>query len=155
MQLATASVHRGAVSVPPAVPPVRLITAPWHHVAPQLPAVVPALAVHVPFWRFAFAAPVNPTWLVPSKWVFVYAATSAWQVWHEIAFAYVPATRCRWCAPTRIPVDCPAVSTGGAAFSGDPAVAGCPAFPWQLVHVIAAASTTPFTCVARFTVLAV
>jgi len=60
-----ASVHFGAVSVPPAVPPVSPITAPWHQVALQLPAVAPELAVQVPFWRFALAAPVNPTSVTP------------------------------------------------------------------------------------------
>jgi hypothetical protein len=59
------AVHVGAVAVPPDVPPLRLITAPWHHVEAQLPGVVPLRGRHVPFRRFALAAPVNATSFVP------------------------------------------------------------------------------------------
>ena len=59
--------HDGLVAVPPEVPPLRLMTAPWHQVDEQLPAVVPARGVQVPFRRLALAAPVKPTWFVPSE----------------------------------------------------------------------------------------
>jgi hypothetical protein len=78
--------HAGVSIVPPELPPDRLITAPWHQVEAQVPAAVPVPGCHVPFWRLAFAAPVNPTWRMPSVWAVVYVPTLAWQVWHESAF---------------------------------------------------------------------
>jgi len=65
VQVVMVPVQLGVVAAPPAVPPVRLIAAPWHQVEAQLPAVVPLRGRHVPSRRLALAAPVNPTSFVP------------------------------------------------------------------------------------------
>jgi hypothetical protein len=50
-----------------------------------------------------------------------------------------------------MPLDAPAASTGGAALSGEAAVAVVPALPWQEVQVIAFTSSAPSRWVALFT----
>jgi hypothetical protein len=87
VQVVTVPVQPGVVTVPPADPPLRVIAAPWHHVEAHFPAVVPDRGVHVPFWRFALAAPVKTTSFVPFEWPIAYVATFAWHVRQVKAFA--------------------------------------------------------------------
>ncbi len=60
-----------------------------------------------------------------------------------------------WCAPTAVEMVWPAVSSGGAAASGESGVAVCDGSPWHDVHVSGMTSSAPFTCFAGSTLLEV